>query len=228
MCGRFNVTDHHAVRKMTTDLGVPLYEQDKLIFSPDISPGARISIIRQDSQGIAVSDATWWLMLDPQTLKPNNQYASFNTRSDKLNVPRSLGYHPYRNARCIIPATAFIEGAGDKKTYHKIHFENCAIAFGGLFREWINKDTGELVRSASIITLPPVPEWEQIHPKSIPLMLPEDATLRQNWLNPDIHDVEQFDHLLTPKLNGPHIATPIGKVSQWNEIGPSFIVTPQR
>lgn len=83
-----------------------------------------------------------------------------------------------------------------------------------------------IVRSASIITLPPIPEWEQIHAKSIPLMLPEDIELRHDWLNPELHDVERFDHLLISKLDGPHIATPIGKVSQWNEIGPSFIVTP--
>ncbi|MDO8271257.1 MAG: SOS response-associated peptidase family protein [Gammaproteobacteria bacterium] len=227
MCGRFNVTDNLAVRKMMTDLGIPLYEQDKLVFSIDISPGARISIVRQGPEGITLSDATWWLMLDPATLKPNNKYASFNTRSDKLNVPRSLGYHPYRKSRCIIPATAFIEGAGDKKTYHKIHFEDRAIAFGGLYREWISKETGEIVRSASIITLPPVPEWEMIHPKSIPLMLPEDAQLRQHWLNPEIQEVEQFEYLLIPKLDGPHIATPIGKVSQWNEIGPSFTISPE-
>lgn len=40
MCGRFNVTDNLVVRKMMTDLGVPLFDLDKLIFSPDISPVA--------------------------------------------------------------------------------------------------------------------------------------------------------------------------------------------
>lgn len=122
MCGRFNITDSPHVRALMTGIGMPLYKQDELRFSGDIAPGATISIIRHDGNELVVSDAIWWLMLDPKTCKPDHRYASFNTRSDKLHTPRSLGYKPYRESRCIVPASAFIEGAGDKKTYHKIHF----------------------------------------------------------------------------------------------------------
>lgn len=154
MCGRFNLIDGPDVRALMASLGMPLYRQDELRFSGDIAPGSTISIIRHDSTDLVVADATWWLMLVPKTLKPDHRYASFNTRSDKLHTPRSLGYKPYRESRCIIPASAFIEGAGDKRTYHKIHFESHAIAFGGLYREWVHKETGEVACSASIITLP--------------------------------------------------------------------------
>lgn len=226
MCGRFNVTDNLAVRKMMADLGVPLYEQDKLRFSPDVSPGSTISIVRQIAGKVVVSDAIWWLMLDPATLKPNPKYASFNSRSDKLHTPRALAYRPYRESRCIVPATAFIEGLGDGKTYHKIEFVNAAIAFGGVYREWVNQGTGETVLSASIITCPPIPQWEHIHPKSVPLILHEYQPGRRSWLDPAITDVVQFEPLLSQGMPYHHLITPIGKVSQWNEIGPGLLYPP--
>lgn len=226
MCGRYNVTDNLAVRKMMVDLNMPVYQQDKFIFSPDHSPGSTISIIRQVGDELLISDAIWWLMLDPTTLKPNSKYASFNSRSDKLHTPRALAYKPYRESRCIIPATAFIEGLGDGKTYHKIEFPDAAIAFGGIYKTWINPVTGETVLSASIITCPPIPQWATIHPHSCPLILQDQPSLWRDWLNPAITDVSQFESLLTAGIPRQHRVTPIGKVSKWNEIGEAMELPP--
>lgn len=224
MCGRYNITDNLAVRKLMADLGVPLYEQDKLRFSPDVAPGSTISIIRTVDGERRVCDAIWWLMLDAGTLKPNYQYSSFNSRSDKLNTPRSLAYIPYRESRCIIPASAFIEGLGDGKRYHKIELQGRAIAFGGLCRVWINKQSGESQLSASIITLPPHPQWQNVHPKSMPLILPEDASVIDAWLDPSQKQVEGFEPLLVPAIRHAQLVTPIGRPSRWNEIGDSFLL----
>ena len=85
------------------------------------------------------------------------------------------------------------------------------------------KLTGEIIHSASIITLPPLPEWENIHPKSMPLMLPmQDANLINQWLAPSFHQVEAFRDLLAPALRVNQILTPIEKPSLWNEKGDSF------
>ena len=219
MCGRYNITDNLAVRKLMADLGVPVHEQDKLRFSPDVAPGAVISIIRTTDGERRVCDAIWWLMLDAGTLKPNYQYSSFNSRSDKLNTPRSLAYKPYRESRCIIPASAFIEGLGDGRTYHKIELQDRAIAFGGLCREWINKETGESRLSASIITLPPHPQWQHVHPKSMPLILPADASVIDAWLDPQNTDVTGFEPLLVPEIRHVQLITPIGRPSRWDVIG---------
>lgn len=227
MCGRFNVIDSAEVMTLLHHLGIKLYPDScftpGLRFTPDAAPGSAISIVRQTGDERLVSDATWWLMLDPATLKPNYKYASFNSRSDKLDTPRALAYKPYRESRCVIPASAFIEGLGDGKTYHKLRRPNDAIAFGGVYREWVNHDTGETALSASIITLPPPDNqrWlHAIHPKSIPLMLPDDQPTLDAWLDPVNQDVTQFTELLTPRIRLKLIATPIGKVSKWNEIGP--------
>lgn len=225
MCGRFNVIDSPQVRLLVELLGVDL---GGMRFNTDIAPGAVISIVRETPNGRALVDALWWLMLDPRTLKPNYQYASFNSRADKLDSKQALAFKPYRESRCVIPASAFIEGLGDRKTYHKIELLDQAIAFGGLCKHYLNSETGESAYSASIITLGPLPEWQDIHPQSMPLLLPIDnVPLIDAWLNPSVQDVGRFQHLLVPELTVPQRVTRIGKPSKWDSQGTPFTLYPK-
>lgn len=222
MCGRFNVFDSPDVQLLMKVLAV---DAARLRFSADVAPGSVISIVRQSGEDRQVCDAIWWLMLDRQTLKPNYDYASFNSRWDKLNTKGSLAYQPYRQGRCIIPASAFIEGLGDRRTYHQIVLQNEAIAFGGLYKHYLDPNTGESVYTASIITLGPLPQWQHIHPTSMPLILPaHDTQLINHWLDPAQQDVSQFEHLLVPHIGSTQVVTPIGRPSQWNPIGEPFIL----
>ncbi len=217
MCGRFNLIDSPQVRLLVDVLGIEL---GALRFSADVAPGAQISIVKQTPSGRALVDALWWLMLDPTTLKPNYQYASFNSRSDKLDSKQALAYRPYRESRCIIPASAFVEGLGDRKTYHKIELVDQAIAFGGLCKHYLNERTGESIYSASIITLGPLAQWQGIHPQSMPLMLPsQDKTLIDDWLDPELRDVSRFQSLLIPRVSATQRITPIGRPSKWDPQG---------
>lgn len=208
---------------LCTTLGIELHDEHA---SRDIAPGGQIAIVHQRGEERVVSTATWWLFLDQESLKPNYKYASFNSRSDKLSNKRAIAYKPYRESRCLIPASAFVEGLGDKKTYHKIELEDSAIAFGGLYKEHLNRESGEVVYSASIITLPPLtPQWDAIHPKSMPLMIDfEDEELVARWLDPSFDDVAQFEPLLEPKVLKPMKVTKIDRPSRWNPIEDSFMI----
>jgi putative SOS response-associated peptidase YedK len=227
MCGRFNLIDSPEVQRLCELLGVPLPASH---LRADIAPGATIAIIHSEQGPEAnerrLSEAVWWLLLDPTTGKPNTRYASFNSRSDKLNVPRAAAYAAFRETRCLIPASAFVEGLGDRKTYHKIELESSAIAFGGVYRRYVNKQTGETVLGASIITLPPLlPQWQNIHPKSLPLMIDyEDTQLVDKWLDPSFDCVEEFAPLLEPRLQKTMKVTRIDKPSKWNPIEDAFLI----
>ena len=223
MCGRFNLIDSPEIQWLCKALGISLLPKHE---NRDIAPGSTIAIVHNVSGARQVSDAIWWLLLNHETLKPNYKYATFNSRYDKLLQKRSISYLPYRESRCIIPASAFIEGLGDKKTYHKIELQKSAIAFGGLYKEYFNRETGEIVYSASIITLPPlVPQWNEIHPNSMPLMLDfEDEELADKWLDPNFHEVEEFKSLLVNHVQKDMVITRVGRPSKWNPIADSFII----
>ena len=223
VCGRFNLIDSFEIQWLSETLDISLPARH---FSPDIAPGSHIAIVHEAGGERKVSGAVWWLLLDQHTLKPDYKYTSFNSRFDKLMQKRSVAYHPFRESRCIIPASAFVEGAGDRKTYHKIELQDSAIAFGGLCKEHLNRDTGEVVYSASIITLPPLaPQWNEIHSRSMPLLLDfEDKELVHKWLNPAFHDVEEFDELLEPRVYKPMKVTRIDRPGKWNPIEDSFMI----
>ena len=135
MCGRFNLIDSPEVRSLCDSLGVQIPNS---CISQDIAPGGQIAVIYESRSGLAkkrrVSQAIWWLFLDRKTLKPDYRYASFNSRSDKLHKPQGISYIPYRESRCIIPASAFVEGLGDKKTYHMIELEEQPLPSAGFIR----------------------------------------------------------------------------------------------
>jgi putative SOS response-associated peptidase YedK len=219
MCGRFNVTDDPLTRMLCEQLGL-FNQQSNLRFSEDVAPASTISIVKQDQTARTISDATWWLLMEntENGFKANYKYASFNSRSDKLNNPRAIAYRPYRESRCIIPASGFVEG--QDKIYHHLKPVQSAIAFGGIYKTWVNEYTGEFLHSASIITLPGHPQFEHIHRKSLPLMLPVDnKPLIDAWLDPAYNQVENFSDFLLPTLRQSFTATPVDKPSKRNPIG---------
>ena len=155
-------------------------------------------------------------------LKPGGELESLMAA---LKATGPLAYAPFRQSRCIIQASAFVEGLGDKKTYHAIELVDQAIAFGGLYRAYRHPESGDVIYGASIITLPPIDKWRTIHPKSIPLMLdPANAALIDRWLDPRFTDITALRDILEPSLGHPQRITPIGKPSAWNPIGNSFLI----
>lgn len=219
MCGRYNITDDPLTRVLCEQLGL-FEQQSHLRFSEDVAPASTVSMIAQDQNARYIVDADWWLLqqFSEEGFKANYQYPSFNSRSDKLNNPKSIAYQPYRQSRCIIPASSFVEG--QDKRYHQLTPVDSAIAFGGLYKSWINNDTGQMTHSCSIITLPGNPKLAHIHKKSLPLMLPfDDRSLIDAWLDPNFSQVEAFNLLLEPTLRYDIKALPIDKPSKRNPIG---------
>lgn len=230
MCGRLNVTDDPWVRQLALDLGVNL---DQTPIQPNrfVRAASEVQIIVEKPGARFLRPATWWLLLERSDngFKPS-KYTSFNTRYDKLNVPRSAGYAPFRESRCVIVAkgfgeTEFVQHGKQKvpKHYYDLTAKDGAIAFGGLYRDYYNKQTGEVVTGCSVITLPPHPKLNEIHSKASPLMLPQDDTLNA-WLDPYNQDVAMFQHLLQPNIRQTLEATQIDKPSLFNAIAEPILI----
>jgi putative SOS response-associated peptidase YedK len=230
MCGRLNVSDDPFVKGLLKELGVE--SSQNLISAPFIGAAQPVSIVRQHDNKRELLSATWWLLLEYSAqsqqlfdnrgscFKPNSKYATFNTRYDKLNTPRSVGYVPFRQTRCIIPASGF--GETMKGNYHDLLAQKTAIAFGGLYKEYVHAETGESAYGCSIITLPAHPRLEHIYKKASPMMLkPDEFDL---WLDPNQQSIEIFNDWLVPRLHQDFLVQPIDKPSLRNPIGDPHIV----
>ncbi len=217
MCTNFVLIKRDGTAKLADRL---LVNQDSFLFNPDIGPGTPISIITERDNQRQVKTAIWWLYLQQTEtgLKPHKNYFSVNSNYEKLNKRPE-----YRLSRCIIPATAFVESQDGKHPHLLEPGDGSAIAFGGLWKTWTDKTTGEIIYSASIITLPGHPALENIHRKSTPLWLPDEAY--DQWLDPNITDTRVFDDLLKPALQTDLTATPVDKARSKKPVAAPFTIS---
>lgn len=216
MCTNFALIKKDGTAKLARRLSV---DENRFLFGSDFRPGSTISIVSENNGTRQVTPAVWWLYLRQTDtgLEPHQDYFSVNTNYKKL--PRK---HEYRRHRCIVPATAFVESQEGRKPHLLEPADGSAIAFGGLYKEWTDKVTGEIVTSASVITLPGHKALENIHRKSIPLWLPEEAY--DDWLSPEVTDTARFAGLLEPALRSALTAAPIDKAMNKRPTGKPFVI----
>ena len=216
MCTNFVLIKKNSTFELAEKLGV---NGDDFLTSQNFKPGSTISIIKEQNGKNCVMPAIWWLYLQQtdEGLKPHKDYFSVNTNHGKLAKKIE-----YKKSRCIVPASAFVESQGGKNPHLLEPEDGSTMAFGGLYKVWADKVSGEMVHSASIITLGGHKALENIHRKSMPLWLPENAY--DAWLDSSVNETQIFNELLTPALRTPLRATPIDKTMSKQAIGESFLV----
>ncbi len=104
------------------------------------------------------------------------------------------------NNRCLIVADGFFEWMDfQKKKYpHLIQMQGEQIfCFAGIYASWVDKETGELVNSFSILTTHANPMMEKIHnlKNRMPVIVP--PSLYKKWLSPHLTK-EEISSFFTP------------------------------
>lgn len=217
MCTNFVVIKKNGLLALASTLGV---NPEELLYLEHAKPGSRVSIVTDSPDGHQLRPATWWLFLKQTDsgLKPHPDYFSVNTNYAKLAKRPE-----YKTSRCIVPATAFMESQNGKHPHLLEPADGSALAFGGLYKEWVDKVTGEVTTSCSIITLPGIAQLEHIHRKSTPLWLAEADY--EHWLDRELTNTEALEGLLEPRLVTDLKATPIDKMSSRIPIGETAVIT---
>lgn len=117
-----------------------------------------------------------------------------------------------RVRRCLIPADGFYEWRKDfdgSKTPMRIHLKDHEpFAFAGLWEEWRNPDTGDPLRSCTIITTSPNELMESIHDRMPAILRKED---QQHWLKPGPMPPEEMMAMLRPYPADEMEASPVGR-----------------
>ncbi len=142
---------------------------------------------------------------------PNTKLATeyennnLNARSETIFEKKTF-YSAIRKQRCIIPVTGFFEWREVNKLKYPYHIQlkNEELFFlGGIYDSWVNKESGEVLNTFSIITTPANPLMAKIHNRKqrMPFILNHEQI--STWLNPNLNEViiksmmQPFDeHLL--------------------------------
>ncbi len=113
----------------------------------------------------SVEMAKWWLIPSYSDEFKVGQYSMFNKKSEELDKPYWKGL--LSKKRCVIPLPVFSSGKSSTKQPRfliismRARMRCCGCA--GLYDDWINKETGEVKRSCTILTMEPNDFMKEIH-----------------------------------------------------------------
>ena len=237
MCGRYVTVSK--VKTIEKRFNVVAPEPTKYIPNTNVSHGNSAPVITNSKP----NELQYFQFgFTPSWAKKQNYVVNARSEGDhnKDDDPRYLGAmgiinkpmfrKSIRSQRCLVPADAFIEGPKKERLNkpYLVHLknENRPFAFAGIWDEWVNVDTGEIVNSFAIITTVANPLMLKIGHHRSPVILAKND--ENNWLDPNLELssitslLKPYDyHLMnaypiskeikSPKSNGLHLIEPIGE-----------------
>jgi putative SOS response-associated peptidase YedK len=121
-----------------------------------------------------------------------------NARAETLTEKPSFR-EAFRSRRCIIPASGFFEwqktSNGAKQPFYFYLKEKEVFGFAGLWEEWLDKQTGELTETCTIITNGANEVLKPVHDR-MPVILRSDCY--EQWLDQKETNTDRLQKLLTP------------------------------
>lgn len=163
-----------------------------------LHPG--IPIISQENPGL-IQKVEWGLIpawaRDKQKAEELRNY-NFNAKCETIFEKPSFK-QSIRVRRCLILADGFYEwhtAGGKKYPFFVSMKDGTPFAMGGIHDQWVDRTTGEIKKTFSLITTPANPLMARIHntKQRMPLIIPEE--FERLWLN-DISK-EEVVRLLQP------------------------------
>jgi putative SOS response-associated peptidase YedK len=133
-----------------------------------------------------------------------------------------------KNKRCLIYVDGFFEHHHYKgKTYpfRVAMKDDSPIALAGLWEEWVNQDTGEVIRTACIVTTDANEMMAKIHnnPKAegprMPVILPKE--MQEAWLSPCKTELDKkyVQNLICPYPDEELVYHPVARLRGTEAIG---------
>lgn len=135
----------------------------------------------------SISPASWGLI--PRWIKNKTEadkirYKTFNARKETIFEKPSFR-HAAHHRHCLVPVTGFYEWheAPFGKIPYFLRLKNRPVfSLAGLYEEWTDHETGEVIPTFTVITLPANPLLEKIHNtrKRMPAVLAPE--MENEWL----------------------------------------------
>lgn len=171
----------------------------------NVLPTSQVPVIRRapDADLRELTQARWGLIPHWWT-RQKMPTSTINARSEEA-AERPMWRHPYRNARCLIPAMGWYEWksmertdpeTGEVRTYKQpfyLHVERDGpVCFGGLLSTWTPAG-GVAQLTCAILTRAPSASAAPIHDR-MPVILPEAA--HDEWLDPALKDAGKVGEII--------------------------------
>ena len=164
----------------------------------NIGPGQPIWTIRVNPKtGERTLDALHWGLIPHFARDKKGAYRCINARAETID--RTASYRAaFGRRRCLVVARGFFEWRSEGK--HKQPFaimpsDGVPLAFAGVWENWLDKESGEWVRSVAIITTEANAALRSLHDRMPVVVAKEDFA---RWLGEEPASVDALKSLLRP------------------------------
>jgi putative SOS response-associated peptidase YedK len=196
MCGR--ITQQRPTSELADIFGAEdLADEDGGRFN--VAPTDQAAVVVQREDRRAITAYRWGLIPHwSESTKTGNRM--FNARAESIDRNPAFRY-AFGKRRCLVPADAFYEWRREgnvRQPFAVVRRDGRPMALAGLWAGWKDEDTGEVVRSFTIVTTKANDVLRPIHDR-MPVVIPESAW--DLWLDPTITDaaaVSELKGLLSP------------------------------
>ena len=195
MCGRF--TNKAKPEQIRTEFKVGRNNPDIYQSRFNIAPSQMIDVVFEPETERILSQLKWGLI--PSWAKdPDIGNRMINARAETITEKPSFR-EAFRSRRCIISASGFYEWQkaekGAKQPFYFYLKDKEVFGFAGLWEEWLDKQTGELLETCTIITTEANEVLKPIHDRMPVILKAKDY---DQWLDPKEKDTNKLQKLLVP------------------------------
>lgn len=141
------------------------------------------------------------------------QTKTLNAKSETVFTLPSFK-HSIREKRCLVLVDGFYEWRtlGKQKYPYFIQYKDSEVfAMGGIFNDWINRETGKTEHTFSIITTPANALMSKIHNEKLRMPFILQKGFEHHWLNTNLIEAEISD-MMQPLPDDQLKAHPISKL----------------
>ncbi len=206
MCGRYAVISKLKIieREFDADVSEVL---DRFKINPNVSPGDDALVIASDAPGqiqfMKFGFTPSWVkkkmyVINARSEGDHNQDNDPHYTGAKGIISKPMFKKAIRSQRCIVIADAFVEGSTTEKLNnpHLIYQSTVKkpFAMAGIWDEWTDEKTGEVIKGFAIITTPASPLLQEIPYHRGPMILSKNDEKR--WLDIELplHEVTAMLH----------------------------------
>ncbi len=219
MCGRFTQ------QRPTSEIA-RIFEAEDLAGDPgehyNVAPTTEATVVVQRDDRRAVVRYRWGL-IPAWADDPRIAGRTFNARAETL-ATSPLFRDAFRRRRCLVPVDGFYEWHREGSKRHPVRILDPAdrpLALAGLWTGRKDEETGEWLRTFTIVTTRPNAFMAGIHDRMPAIVPPADWAA---WLDPSPRDPGELRALLEPRddlaLDAYPVATLVNNV---RNDGPALI-----
>ncbi len=208
MCGRYILVSK--LEKIEKRFNVKTEAGDLFSQNFNVSPGDIAPVITSEDPGkikfYRFGLRPFWSKKSMYLINARSE-GDYNKENDpkyhgKLGIKDKVSFRkPFRSQRCLVPADAFIEGTVKEKlskpfVVYPINKSDRPFSMAGLYDHWIDKESGEIISSFTIITTTPGSLLQKLPHHRSPLIF-KDTEEETIWLD-QRSSISDLELLLRP------------------------------